>query len=131
MQAMAEDTTTDELFSVLSNSRRRAVIAMLDEHRDGVALRQLADKIGCHEVREDATEGERNNAQQAVYVSLYQSHLPVLEDHSVVDVSEPEFGQGGQVVSPGPEFDRALRTINAAEPGSAGSSIGDRLRDLL
>lgn len=123
-------TTPDELFDALSSRRRRAALALLDEHRDGVELRTIADEIGAHEVREDAPEGELKNAQQAVYVALYQSHLPKLEEFDIVETEQQGTGQGGHFVRPGPQYDRALRTLRAAE-GERDGTITDRLRDLL
>lgn len=123
-------TTPDDLFDALSSRRRRAALALLDEHRDGVELRTIADEIGAHEVREDAPEGELKNAQQAVYVALYQSHLPKLEEFDIVETEQKGTGQGGHFVRPGPQYDRALRTLRAAE-GERDGTITDRLRDLL
>lgn len=123
-------TTPDDLFDALSSRRRRAALALLDEHRDGVELRTIADEIGAHEVREDAPEGELKNAQQAVYVALYQSHLPKLEEFDIVETEQQGTGQGGHFVRPGPQYDRALRTLRAAE-GERDGTITDRLRDLL
>lgn len=108
----------DELFDALSSTRRRAVVAYLDDHRAGVDLRQLADAIGRYEAGRDATEDELDDRQQAVYVALYQTHLKKLEDDGVVEHLKRGSGQGGHFVRPGPQFNRAVRTLKAAEPGA-------------
>lgn len=121
----------DAVFDSLSSPRRRALIELLDEHRsEGVSLRKVADEIGAHEVREDATEGELKNSQQAVYVSLYQAHGPKLEEHGIVEMEQRGTGQGNHYVRAGPHFDLAVRTMRAAE-GERTGSIADRLCDLL
>lgn len=121
--------TVNNMFDALSSPRRRAAIAMLDEHAEGVELRDMADRIAAHEVREDVTPGERRNSQQAVYVSLYQCHIPKLRDYRIVNVNESD-GQGGDVIHPAEEFERALATMRPAE-GERSASLTGRLRSLL
>jgi hypothetical protein len=123
-------TTPDEVFEALSNHRRRALIALLDDNRNGVELRTLANQIAAHEAREDNTHTNQKNAEQAVYVALYQSHVPKLEQLDIIETEQRGTGQGGHYVWPGPEFDRVLSTLKAAE-GDCDGTITDRLRDLL
>lgn len=125
---------TDELIDALSSPRRRATVAYLAEHRDGVGLRQLADEIGNREASVDADEEKKRKVRQAVYVALYQSHLPVLEERGIVSTEQRSSGQGGHFVKPGPMFERARSTLDAAEGrlrDGGDSGLADRLRELL
>ncbi|MDS0300441.1 helix-turn-helix domain-containing protein [Halogeometricum sp. S1BR25-6] len=79
----------DELFRILSNSRRRYIIYYLHEAGDEMSLKQLAARIAAVENGtsvEDVTDEER----QRVYISLYQTHLPKLEEAGIVSYDDEE-----------------------------------------
>jgi len=128
MQVAKHDS--DQLFDSLANGRRRAAVALLDEYPDGISLRELADKIALHEVSDRAPPDDVETAKQRVYISLYQCHIPKLDDYDVVDSVKEGSGQGGHVVEQGVHFDRALQTLRAAE-GTRSGSIRARVRELL
>lgn len=79
----------DDLFHLLQNPRRRAVLRHLLEHddRDQFTLRDVSEQVAAWEhdttVR-DLTSKER----QRVYIALYQSHLPKLDDLGVVSYDQ-------------------------------------------
>lgn len=73
----------DELFQILSNSRRRYIIYYLAQHGAALGLTELATKIAA--VETDTPEAEiTSDERQRVYISLYQTHLPKLEEAGVV-----------------------------------------------
>ncbi|SEH50556.1 hypothetical protein SAMN05192561_103242 [Halopenitus malekzadehii] len=86
----ADDTTGRELskdtvFSMLSNRRRRRVIEHLSEAEDGrMTIRDLSEVIAAEEndvSRREVTYKQRKR----VYTSLYQIHLPTLDDNGIVE----------------------------------------------
>lgn len=83
------DLSKDELFRILSNSRRRYIIYYLHEEGDEMSLKELAARIAAVEngtAVEDVTDEER----QRVYISLYQTHLPKLEEAGIVSYDDEE-----------------------------------------
>lgn len=95
----ADETVVDEspaeaappaqsaVFSVLKNSRRRHVLRFLLAERRRVSLAELAVHIAAHE--NDVPPGAVTSAQRKrVYVSLYQSHLPKLDEVGAVDYND-------------------------------------------
>jgi hypothetical protein len=79
----------DELFQILSNSRRRHIIYYLSEADEPLSLKRLATMIAAAE--SDTPESEiTSEERQRVYISLYQTHLPKLEETGVVTYDEDE-----------------------------------------
>jgi hypothetical protein len=81
--------STDELFEILSNSRRRHLIYYLFEAGGEMSLTRLATKIAA---AEDGTDESAitPDERQRVYISLYQTHLPKLEAGHVVSYDGDE-----------------------------------------
>jgi len=76
-----------ELFTVLKNSRRRHVLQFLLEEERRVSLAELAVHIAAEE--NDVSPGSVTSAQRKrVYVSLYQSHLPLLDEVGAVEYND-------------------------------------------
>ena len=72
------------MFDLLSSSRRRFVLQYLNDHDGPVPFSELANELAAWENDtdvEDITERQRKR----VYVSLYQTHIPKLEEAGVVD----------------------------------------------
>lgn len=83
------ELSEDELFGVLQNRRRREALGHLNDRGGPVSTRELADWVAARE-HETTPEALRPEERQRVYISLYQSHLPVLEEHGVVDYASSE-----------------------------------------
>lgn len=81
--------STDELFEILSNSRRRHLIYYLFEAGGEMSLTRLATKIAAAEDGTDESEVTADERQR-VYISLYQTHLPKLEAGRVVSYDGDE-----------------------------------------
>ena len=78
-----EQRSTDNLFDVLSNRRRRYVVYVLKHARGPVGLGPLATQIAAwenDEPRADVSGVERKR----VYTSLQQVHLPKMDDMGVL-----------------------------------------------
>jgi hypothetical protein len=84
MSITEQDTLTqDVVFDLLSNPRRRYVLYYLSEVDEPIQLRDLADQVSSWE-NEIPVDELSNQQRKRVYVSLYQTHIPKLEDAGVV-----------------------------------------------
>ncbi|ELY55042.1 DUF7344 domain-containing protein [Natronolimnohabitans innermongolicus] len=80
---------------LLSNERRRAVVDALLETDEPLAIHQLVARLA--DAEHDATAvTSLHELRQRIHVSLCRTHLPLLENHRVVDY-DPENGR----VTPG------------------------------
>ncbi|WP_254768562.1 DUF7344 domain-containing protein [Salinilacihabitans rarus] len=76
--------TQAELFDVFSNARRRRTVEYLKRQNGSCDLSSLVEHVAAWE--NDADPEEVTRAQRRrVYISLYQTHLPMLEDHGIID----------------------------------------------
>jgi hypothetical protein len=83
-------TTTlsiDDIGAVLENERRREVTRIVVDHyqetEQPVSLGDLADVVAAHE-NDKPLDLVSSDERKRVYVSLYQIHLPKLEDMGVI-----------------------------------------------
>lgn len=73
----------DVVFDILSSARRRYVLYLLRTEDAPVELTELAEDVAAWE--NDTTVEELTKQQRKrVYVSLYQTHVPKLEDANLV-----------------------------------------------
>lgn len=70
-----------EVYDILRNDRRRAVIQHLQSIDGAMTVGDLADVIAESEAGESPPP---RNVRQSVYVSLHQTHLPRLDDAAIV-----------------------------------------------
>ena len=76
------ELVTDTALSLLSNERRRLTIRFVAEEVDDVFdLVDLTHYVATEQYGRDYTNSER----KAVYVSLYQTHLPELVDAGALE----------------------------------------------
>ncbi len=109
--------STDDLFHLLQNERRRKVLSYLTAHDEGegVDMRRVAEEIAAAE-NDTTTQALRSKERQRVYIALYQSHLPKLDEAGVIEYdqrkgwieSTPLTAEVGQYI--------AVDTEQAAEP---------------
>lgn len=117
-QELAEDRPPrlDEIFGVLQNERRRLILRYLDEHDGETAIGDLAEHVAA--IENDIPRAElRSKQRKRVYISLYQSHLPKLDDAGAVT-----YDQDRGTVEEGPaieEFQKVLRRQDDVEPESS------------
>jgi DNA-binding transcriptional ArsR family regulator len=86
MATGTEDLSQDVVFEVLSSTRRRQVLSLL-KNEGPMELTELAEHVAAHEndtTVEDLTKQQRKR----VYVSLYQTHVPKLEDADLVEYDQ-------------------------------------------
>lgn len=84
------ELSVDERFDLLDNPRRRFIIRYLaDRFPGGVPRGDLIDALV--ELEEASVEqDDRGGLRNAIFVSLYQIHIPKLEAAAVVDVDDEE-----------------------------------------
>ncbi|MBX0323173.1 winged helix-turn-helix domain-containing protein [Halomicroarcula sp. F13] len=87
MTGQHQRLSRDTVFEVLSNSRRRFILATLRRRGSPISVSRLARLIGAHE--DDVSPSEISASEEKrVYVSLYQSHIPKLEAAGFVEYDE-------------------------------------------
>ena len=79
-----DQLTRDEVFELFNNPRRRYVLYLLEEEPDGMSIGDLTDEVTAWE-EESTVENLTQQQRKRVYVSLYQTHVPKLEDAGFVD----------------------------------------------
>lgn len=86
MSSGEESLTQDVVFDVLSSARRRYVLHLLKTEGE-MELTELAEHVAAQE--NDTTVEELTKQQRKrVYVSLYQTHVPKLEDAGLVEYDQ-------------------------------------------
>lgn len=80
------ELTKGDVFELLMNRRRRDVLAYLCENEE-TTLDELATHIAAKEngITIDQLSSEQ---RKRVYIGLYQSHLPKLDDAGVIDYNQ-------------------------------------------
>jgi len=98
-----EKLSRDRVFDILSSPRRRYVLYYLREYGGPVELTDLAEELAAWE--NDTTVAEISpQARKRVYVSLYQTHVPKLDEAGLIDYDsdsgELRLSDQGSVVDP-------------------------------
>jgi hypothetical protein len=90
--------TKDDAFHLLQNARRRAVLRHLLEHEDTerFVMRDVAEEVAAWE-HDTTVQQLVSDERQRVYIALYQSHLPKLDEHDIID-----YNQSRGVIEPKP-----------------------------
>jgi hypothetical protein len=106
----------DEVFDVLKNERRRAVLRALRDDDGVVRIGAMAECIAARENgKPRAHLGSKE--RKRVYVGLHQYHLPKMDTLGVVEFNKPR-----GVVRPGAQFERVVPYL---EPGGTRSPNDD------
>ncbi|PCR89733.1 DUF7344 domain-containing protein [Natrinema ejinorense] len=78
------ELSLDEIYHLLQTKRRRDVIRYVRDGEEPVRLRELAEQVAAWE-QGTSVESLSSNERQRVYISLYQSHLPKLDNHGIIN----------------------------------------------
>lgn len=78
------DLSTDDVFHILQTKRRRDVLRFLRDASEPVRMRDLAEQVAAWE-QNTTVERLSSSERQRVYISLYQSHLPKLDEGGIVE----------------------------------------------
>lgn len=81
----SQSISKGDLYHLLQNPRRRAVLRYLLAHadREQFRMRDLAEEIGAWE-HDTTVQALTSDQRQNVYIALYQSHLPKLDAHGII-----------------------------------------------
>jgi hypothetical protein len=120
-ETQAEESATpsperlDRTFTILQNHRRRLILEYLREH-DSTTQGDLARHVAA--VENDVPESAVTSTQRKrVYVSLYQAHLPKLDEFGAVD-----FDRDRGTVERTPRTDDLLRYLDRFDPDPSDAS---------
>lgn len=80
----ADDIPLDVVFELLKNQRRRRVLRYLEEEAGTVDLGTLAEALAAEE-NDKSRRALSSSERKRVYISLYQCHLPKLDDAGVIE----------------------------------------------
>ncbi|SDK91651.1 MULTISPECIES: DUF7344 domain-containing protein [Natronorubrum] len=100
----SESLAESEVFHILGNDRRRAIVQLLAEEAGQVDVSDIASEIAANETD---TTPVPNNLYKSVYVSLQQTHLPQLQEDAVI-----EYDSDAKTIQRGPNFDDVLQYID-------------------
>ncbi|MBS3761305.1 DUF7344 domain-containing protein [Halodesulfurarchaeum sp.] len=80
----APPLTTEEIFHILSNRRRRFALHYLDQVEDPVTIRDLSEQIAAweHDIDRSAVTPKQ---RKRTYTALHQGHLPKLDRLGVIE----------------------------------------------
>lgn len=84
---LSSDLSTEDIYEVLSNRRRRYAIHYLKQTDGPVDVSTLAEQVAAWENNKSVSELD-SQERKRVYISLYQSHLPTLEKRGLVDYDD-------------------------------------------
>ena len=82
-----ERLSKDVIFELLKNRRRREVLAYLLEADETVTLGELAEQIAAWE-NDTEVSALSSDQRKRVYVALYQTHLPKMDDAGIVEYDQ-------------------------------------------
>jgi hypothetical protein len=99
----------DDAFHVLRNPRRRLLVRLLADAAAPVEMRELAERVAARE-NETTVEAIDSDQRQRAYVSLYQTHLPKMDELDVVD-----YDQDRGTVERRPAVDQLVEHIRVAD----------------
>jgi hypothetical protein len=111
--------TENDVYRLIGNSRRRAVINILLSENEPMLLSELARQTA--ELTSEREDVEPSDIYKSVYVSLQQNHLPKLHEQGVI-----EYDADAGSVAPGPEL---YRFTSYVQQGQTGTPL-DRLQSL-
>lgn len=77
----------DDIFHLLQTRRRRDALRYLKGTEETVRMRDLAEQVAAWE-HETTVDGLTSEQRQRVYISLYQSHLPKLDEEGVIEYDQ-------------------------------------------
>lgn len=77
------ELSRDQMFDILSSSRRRYTLYYLRQQKEPVQLTDLAEELAAWE-NDTTVEALSSQARKRVYVSLYQTHAPKLQEAGLI-----------------------------------------------
>jgi hypothetical protein len=85
--AQFEPLSKDKLFHILQNQRRRYALRYLQGTEGVVDMRDVAEQVAAWE-HDTTVQQLTSNQRQRAYISLYQCHLPKLDDEGIIEYNQ-------------------------------------------
>lgn len=85
----ADELSQDEVFEVLKSPRRRYALYYLRQEGGETELSDLTEQVAAWE-NETTPTALTTEQRKRVYISLYQTHLPKLDEGNIVDYDRDE-----------------------------------------
>lgn len=82
-----DSLSTDRIFHLLQNERRRTTLRYLQDTEGVVDMRDIVEHVAAQEYDTDVRTLS-STERQRVYIALYQSHLPKLADSGVIEYDQ-------------------------------------------
>lgn len=82
-----DELSTDRMFHLLQNERRRLTLEYLQGTEGVVDMRDIVENVAAVEY-DTEVEQLSSTERQRVYIALYQSHLPKLADSGVIEYDQ-------------------------------------------
>ncbi len=86
-QQQSDGLSKDVIFELLKNRRRREVLQYLLDTDGTVTLGELAEQIAAWE-NDTTISALSSDQRKRVYVALYQTHLPKMDDAGIIDYDQ-------------------------------------------
>ncbi|WP_435159766.1 DUF7344 domain-containing protein [Haladaptatus sp. DFWS20] len=81
------DLSEDQIYHLLQNERRRNVLRYLHDADEKVSMRDIAEQVAAWE-NNTTVQALSSSERQRVYIPLYQSHLPKLDEEGVIEYDQ-------------------------------------------
>lgn len=82
------ELSVDRTFGLLKNERRRRVLRYLMENGEFSTTGELAEHVAALENSKEDVNAITSKERKAVYVGLYQCHLPKMDDYGVIEFNQ-------------------------------------------
>ena len=92
-QPSSMDTTSsvelseDQIYHLLQNERRRYVLRYLHGSDGQESMRDIAEQVAAWE-NDSTVQAITSSERQRVYIPLYQSHLPKLDEEGIIEYDQ-------------------------------------------
>lgn len=87
-EAKPTELSVDQTFELLKNERRRRVLRFLLENDEASTTGELAEHVAAIENGKEDVTAITSKERKAVYVGLYQCHLPKMDDYGVIEFNQ-------------------------------------------
>ncbi|WP_233739995.1 DUF7344 domain-containing protein [Halovenus carboxidivorans] len=104
------DLSIDRVFGLLKNSRRRETLRYLYDNDGEASLSDVAEHIAAAE-NDTTPRAITSQQRKRVYVGLYQSHLPKMDDADVI-----EFEKNRGTIERGPNAGQLEPYLDSPDP---------------
>ncbi len=81
------ELSKDKIFHLLQTPRRRHVLRYLKSQDGTVEMRDIAEQVAAWE-NDTTVQALSSDQRQRVYIPLYQSHLPKLDEEGIINYDQ-------------------------------------------